>query len=73
MRYYTSRQAPAPNLQVSLGEGTGNGHIDLVVAAGDSNEVTEVVHLVLDLDVLSEELLLRHHAQRFPLRRSQYP
>ena len=61
------------NLEVSLGEGAGHRHIDLAIAAGDSNEIAEVVHLVVDLDVLSKELLLRNDSAPQRLRRWQSP
>ena len=46
-------------LKVSLGEIVGGNNVDLIVASGNSDDVTEVVGLTVDLDVFSKVLFLQ--------------
>ena len=61
------------NLQVSLGHLTSNSHAHFGISARDSNHVSEVVGLVVDLNVLVQELLLEINLLLSKLQKRQGP
>ena len=61
------------NLKVSLGHLTSNRHAHFGISARDSNHVSEVVGLVVDLNVLVQELLLEINLRLSKLQKRQGP
>ena len=52
---------------------TSNSHVHFGIGARNSNHVSQVVGLVVDLNVLVQELLLEINLQRSKLRKRQGP
>ena len=60
-------------LQVSLGEIAGSSHRDLGVAAGDGDGGTEVIQLVIDLNVLLQVVFLSIKRKPYFIRKRLRP
>ena len=58
MRYYKSIPMTLSNLQVSLRESNSSNNRELVITSRNGNSASHIVHLVINLDVLLQIVLL---------------